>query len=74
MLFGIKLGMIDIIASSIYLQEINCMIKNKQLNWIDFQQLDLADILLKIEQSGKPLIITREDIGVAAILPFIDPD
>ena len=50
------------------------MIKNKRLNRIDFQQLELADILLKIEKSGKPLIITREDIGVATILPFIDPD
>ena len=43
------------------------------------QKVDLGDfrlykILADIKKNGKPYIITDEGRGVAAILPYIDPD
>lgn len=45
-----------------------------QINRIDFEIcFKNFDVLSKLKKDGRPLILTKEGRGVAAIIPYTDP-
>jgi hypothetical protein len=46
---------------------------NKTCNRIEVKEIYFPDILSVLQQHGKPLIITKDGQGVAAVIPYSDP-
>ena len=43
-------------------------------NQIEIYSHDLTNLLSLLSQSNKPLILTSQGKGIAAIVPYADPD
>ena len=46
----------------------------KASNRIELNEVDLSKILSYFSNHGKPLILTEKGRGVAAIIPYVDPE
>ena len=40
---------------------------------VSLEQIRIEDILFEIKEQGRPYILTEKGRGVAAILPYVDP-
>ena len=50
------------------------MKNNNTCNRFESNQIYFPDILSILKQNGKPLIITKDGQGVAAVIPYTDPE
>jgi len=50
------------------------MTNNNLIHRVEFTQFPLTQILTLVEKLGKPLIITKRRKGIAAIIPYTDPN
>jgi hypothetical protein len=46
----------------------------KSSNRIELNEVDLSKIFSYFNNHGKPLILTEKGRGVAAIIPYVDPE
>ena len=51
----------------------NYMLQPQRTNRIDITSTNLDRLLASMKEQGKPLILTEEGRGVAAIVPYTDP-
>jgi len=50
------------------------MFTNTSIHRIELNEFPLTQILTLVEKLGKPFIITRQEKGIAAIIPYTDPN
>jgi antitoxin (DNA-binding transcriptional repressor) of toxin-antitoxin stability system len=50
------------------------MIQTKRNNRVDVAQENITRLLASLKEQGKPLILTEGGRGVAAIVPYTDPE